>query len=123
MGNHIGKREQSGDNFSKNPEDSVVEEQKTVSQEVEPAAVQESDDNEVFVSVPARLLFSSCMFVCLYHCASSTPDQLLDSPRRLWLDLSVHKTTLPTTLVDNFIHDYLPPLPSHLPHLEQQSKH
>ncbi|XP_063307706.1 myelin basic protein isoform X1 [Pelobates fuscus] len=48
MGNHIGKREQSGDNFSKDPEDSVVEEQKTGSQEVEPAAVQESDDNEVF---------------------------------------------------------------------------
>uniref|UniRef100_A0A8C5M881 Myelin basic protein n=1 Tax=Leptobrachium leishanense TaxID=445787 RepID=A0A8C5M881_9ANUR len=48
MGSNLGKRDQSGDNPSKNTEDRVVEENKPTSQVVEPAAVQESDDNEVF---------------------------------------------------------------------------
>ncbi|KAM5158054.1 myelin basic protein isoform 2-T2 [Mantella aurantiaca] len=46
MGNHVGKRDLTGEHLAKNTEDRVVEEEKPVSQAAEPA--QECDDNDVF---------------------------------------------------------------------------
>ncbi|KAM5158053.1 myelin basic protein isoform 1-T1 [Mantella aurantiaca] len=49
MGNHVGKRDLTGEHLAKNTEDRVVEEEKPVSQAAEPA--QECDDNDVFADV------------------------------------------------------------------------